>query len=87
MWTQLVGKLLSGILSKSKMFSKICSVAVVLDYFVADNAFRCCLILGNNFFPDIASNLRHEGQIAEVNSKNCATKRKLSAFLSVHIKF
>ena len=30
-----VGKLLSGVLSK--MFSKICSVAVMSDYFITDS--------------------------------------------------
>ena len=64
------------------MFSKICNVAVMLDYFATDSAFRCCLILDNEIFPDIASNSRPEGQTVEAKSKNCATKRKLSAFLS-----
>ena len=73
MW--LVGKLLSGILSK--MFLKICSVAVMSDYFVADSAFHCCLILDNKIFPDIASNSRHERQTAEAKSKSCATKRPM----------
>ena len=58
------------------MFSKICNVAVMSD------AFCCCLIVDNEIFRDITSNSRPEGQTVEAKSKNCATKRKLSAFLS-----
>ena len=62
------------------MFSKICGDVGLLRRRLR---FRCCLILDNEMFSDIASTSRHEGQTADAKSKKLAAiKRRLSAFLS-----
>ena len=50
------------------------------DYCVADRAFRCCLILDNEMFSDIASTSRHEGETAEAKSKKLCDKARVECF-------
>ena len=64
------------------MFSTICSVAVMSDYFVADSSTsRFAHVVWfwetTKFFQTLLPE-----QTVKAKSKNCATKRKLSAFLS-----
>ena len=55
------------------MFSKICSDVGLRRR----TAFRCCLILDNEMFSDIASTSRHEGQTAEAKSKKLCDKAQV----------